>query len=376
MKPKIIISVTSDLVTDQRVHKVALTLQDADYEVVLLGRRKKSSSALLPRTYKTKRFNLWFETGFLFYANYNFRLFFYLLFSKFDVFLSNDLDTLLPNFLVSKLRNKALVYDTHEYFTGVPELLHRPKIKRIWKNIEDYIFPKLTHIYTVNDSISNLYKKEYAVNIQVIRNLPLVVEHSKTEIPTPYLAKYEQLKNCKTQIILYQGAVNKDRGLEEMIAAMAYISDAIFVVIGSGDIENELLIQVEKQKLSNKVLFLGQIPFHILPAFTKLATMGISLEKDTNINYKYASPNKVVDYIHAEIPVFASQLIEIELIINKYQIGKCVKTHEPIEIAKFVNEILKDKNQLEIWKNNCQKAKLELNWNTEKEKLLQIFSNL
>lgn len=376
MKPKIIISVTSDLVTDQRVHKVALTLQEADYEVVLVGRCKKSSSALLPRTYKTKRFNLWFETGFLFYANYNFRLFYYLLFSKSDVFLSNDLDTLLPNFLVSKLRNKSLVYDTHEYFTGVPELLHRPKIKRIWENIEDYIFPKLTHIYTVNDSISNLYKKEYAVNIQVIRNLPLVVEHSKTEIPTPYLAKYEQLKNSKTQIILYQGAVNKDRGLEEMIAAMAYISDAIFVVIGSGDIENELLIQVEKQKLSNKVLFLGQIPFYILPAFTKLATMGISLEKDTNINYKYASPNKVVDYIHAEIPVFASQLIEIELIINKYQIGKCVKTHEPIEIAKHVNEILKDKNQLEIWKNNCQKAKHELNWNTEKEKLLQIFSNL
>lgn len=376
MKNKIIISVTSDLVTDQRVHKVALSLREAGYIVLLVGRTKKISTLLNLRSYQTKRFSLWFETGFLFYANFNFRLFWYLLFAKADIFLSNDLDTLLPNYLVSKIRNKILVYDTHEYFTGVPELVHRPTVRKVWKKIEDYIFPQLKHVYTVNNSIARLYQNEYNVKIDVIRNLPFIVEDPTAEIPHEYQTKYEQIENIKMPIILYQGALNKDRGLEEMIDAMPYISDALFVVIGSGDVEYELKVQVKNQNLEAKVVFLGQIPFQFLYHFTKLATIGISLEKGTNINYKYASPNKVVDYIHAEVPVIASQLVEIEAIVKKYQVGVCFDTHNPKLIAQKLNNLLIDQNQLGIWKLNCQKAKLELHWNTEKEKLLQIFSKL
>ncbi|MCA1760901.1 MAG: hypothetical protein LC658_14130, partial [Bacteroidales bacterium] len=126
MKPKakkrIIVSVTSDLVSDNRVHKTCTTLGEMGFEVLLVGRKLAGSQPLSPRNYQTKRIKLFFNKGPLFYACFNFRLFCLLLFSKCDLLLSNDLDTLPANFLASKLKNKPLVYDSHEFFTEVPEL--------------------------------------------------------------------------------------------------------------------------------------------------------------------------------------------------------------------------------------------------------------
>src|SRR5438105_4003003 len=164
---KAIISVVSDLVTDQRVHRVASTLEENGLEVILVGRQMGKSLPLETRTYKTVRFRLWWEKGALFYAAYNVRLFFYLLVHSADVLVANDLDTLLPNFLISKIKRAELFYDSHEYFTGVPELMNRKGIQRIWKMIERYIFPKLKHVYTVNDSIASLYEKEYHIKVDV-----------------------------------------------------------------------------------------------------------------------------------------------------------------------------------------------------------------
>ncbi|MCK5639071.1 MAG: glycosyl transferase group 1, partial [Flavobacteriaceae bacterium] len=142
---RIIISVTNDLATDQRVKKASNTIQDMGFEVLLIG-RKLPNSLPVSRNYKTIRMKLLFKKGFLFYTEYNLRLFFKLLSLKKDVLLANDLDTLLPNFLISKIYSKKLVYDSHELFTEVPELVSRPKIRNVWLKIEEFIFPKLKNV--------------------------------------------------------------------------------------------------------------------------------------------------------------------------------------------------------------------------------------
>ena len=155
---KIIVSVSSDLSTDQRVQKVCTSLANHGFDVQLLGRKLTNSSTFSSNLYKAKRFTLWFNRGFLFYANLNVALFFKLLFSKFDVLYANDLDTLTANFLVSKITGKPLIYDSHEYFTEVPELVSRPSVQRIWVRIEKTILPKLKNCITVTEQIANVYK--------------------------------------------------------------------------------------------------------------------------------------------------------------------------------------------------------------------------
>ena len=131
---RVIISVVSDLVTNQRVLRTALALHSKGLIVTLVGRQMRSSLQIPERPYQTKRFKLGFETGPLFYAFYNIRLFFFLLFSKADILVTNDLDTLLPNFIISRLKKSVLFYDSHEYFTEVPELVNRPRILRKYRN--------------------------------------------------------------------------------------------------------------------------------------------------------------------------------------------------------------------------------------------------
>ncbi|MBK9289788.1 MAG: glycosyltransferase [Flavobacteriales bacterium] len=140
------------------MHRTCTVLQELGYEVLLVGRMLPGSLPL-ERPYTTKRMRLLFRKGPAFYAEYNVRLFFLLLVVRASLFVSNDLDTLLPNYLVAKLRRKQLVYDTHEFFTEVPELVSRPRVRAVWLAIERWIFPKLENVMTVNRSIARAYAR-------------------------------------------------------------------------------------------------------------------------------------------------------------------------------------------------------------------------
>ena len=170
--PRAIVAVTNDLSTDNRVHRTCTVLAELGYEVLLVGRQLPGSLPL-ERPYATRRMGLLFRKGALFYAEYNVRLFFLLLFSRFSLVVANDLDTLLASFVAASLRGKQLVYDSHEYFTEVPELVHRPAVRRVWLAIERWIFPKLEHVVTVNDSIAQAYRDRYGKELAVVRNIPM-----------------------------------------------------------------------------------------------------------------------------------------------------------------------------------------------------------
>ena len=286
---RVIVTVTNDLFTDQRVAKVCNTLINNNFDVLLIGRKLKKSK-FLERTYKTKRFNLYFNTGFLFFAEYNVRLFFFLLFTKKDILLANDLDTLLPNYLIGKIQRKKVVFDSHELFPEIPELINRPKVKKIWLYLEKWMIPKLLNNYTVCDSIANFYKNNYLSNFQTIMNLPTKKEVKKGVFSFETNAK---------KIILYQGAINIGRGLENLVETMTFLEHHLLVIIGDGDIYNSLKDSIYSKNLNNKVVLLGKIAPKDLHKLTPLADLGISLEEDLGLNYRFALPNKIFDYIQA-----------------------------------------------------------------------------
>ncbi|HSY60737.1 MAG TPA: glycosyltransferase, partial [Cytophaga sp.] len=313
---RIIVSVTTDLVTDQRVYKVCSSLHTHGYDILLVGRKKKDSMPMDARPYKTHRFNLWFEKGPLFYAQYNMYLFFYLLFHKADILLANDLDTLLPNYLVSKIKNVPLAYDNHEYFTGVPELIKRPRVQKIWKRIENWIFPKVKYIYTDNFAKRSLFVEEFKQPVEVVMNVPIL----QTTLPNP-VYKLGGVEN--KFILIYQGTgINVERGTEELTLAMQYLDERFLLLfVGSGDVIDVLKALVKEHGLENRVRFVPKVPHHILKQYTMQAHLGVTVDKPISENYIYSFPNKVFDYVHAGVPVLASRLQEVERIMNLYGIG-------------------------------------------------------
>ena len=361
--PRIIVSVTNDLVTDQRVRKVCATLESEDFEILLIG-RKLPQSLPIQRSYKTYRMRLLFKKSFLFYAEYNVRLFLKLLFVRKDILLANDLDTLLPNFLISSLFGKKIVYDSHELFTEVPELVHRPSVQNVWLRIEKFIFPKLKNVITVCDSIAKYYNDKYKVSVLVIRNLPSQNNQIvKSKLPFDTNGK---------KIVLYQGALNVGRGLELLIDSMLLLNDWLLVIVGEGDIMDSLKEKVVINKVSSKVKFMGRLLPEDLNKITPIATVGVSLEEDLSLSYHFALPNKLFDYIQAKVPVLVSNLPEMSSVVKAYKVGEVLKERTPENLAKQLIEIAKVNNS--EW--NFDDTIAVLNWENESKKLKEIYQNL
>jgi len=360
---KIFVAVTNDISTDYRVHKICNYLIKIGFEVVVYGRILPNTIPV-SREYKIIRKKHFFNTNFLFYAEYNIRLFLFLLFKKFNIILSNDLDTLPACFFASKISNSDLVYDSHELFSEGPELQGRKFIQNFWRKLEDYFLPKVKKSYTVSQSIANFYDKKYQNKMGVIRNVPL----KKTDFLFEKV-KYPKAKNT----ILYQGVLNPGRGIKPMISALNYIDDLELVIIGYGKVEQDLKEFVLKEKMENRVHFLGRVDRDLLVNYTKLATLGMVLEEPLGLSFTFSLPNKLFDFIHAEIPIIAGNLPEITRIVNQYKVGVLVDDYNPKTIAKAIKNLLNDDLLLLNIRENQKKAKAVLCWEKESKKLDNYF---
>jgi glycosyltransferase involved in cell wall biosynthesis len=363
MKRRIFISTTNDISTDNRVNKVAVMLEEMGFEVMWIG-RELASSKPLERSYRTERMKLWFTKGGLFYAEFQVRLFFTLLFEcdRKSVLLSNDLDTLLPNFLISRFFGIPLVYDSHEYFCGVPEIQGR-WVKRVWQGLERFVFPRLDHIWTVNESIAGLYQEDYGKRPKVFRNIspkPSFAKKSRAELGLP-----EDVK-----IAINQGSgMNVDRGLEEAVEAVSQMEGWMLLLVGSGDAIPALQKYVTEHQLETKVKFIGRVPYEELLQYTSAADVGLSLDKSTNINYRFSLPNKLFDYIHCNTPVVSSAVVEVKRIVDDYAIGETVDP-ENIEALKVAIE----KVGADTYDTALKKAQKELNWENEQMPLKAFYA--
>jgi glycosyltransferase involved in cell wall biosynthesis len=362
---KIILTVTNDLSYDQRMHRVCNTLSKAGYEVLLVGRKRNFSIDLKEKPYGQKRINCWFENGKFFYIEYNIRLFLFLLFTPFDIVNANDLDTILPCFFVSKMKGKNCIYDAHEYFTEVPEILHRPFTKKIWETLERFVVPRLKHCYTVSESIAILFQEKYKTTFDIIRNVPVLNSDNQ------FLYKYNDEHE---RYIIYQGALNQGRGLECLIESMQWI-DCHLYLVGEGDLSEELRVLAQKYKVKSKVKFMGYIEPNRLPNITNKAFLGINVSDNLGLSYYYSLNNKCFDYIHAGIPSVTNNFPEYIKINEQYQVAVLTDLNAK-NLASSVNLLLNDRVLYNKLKANCLLAREEYNWQNEEQKLLEIYKRI
>jgi glycosyltransferase involved in cell wall biosynthesis len=362
---QIVIAVSNDISTDQRVIRTARTLYNLHAQITIIGRSRGERSILTDPWFNPVRMKLLFNSGPLFYAEFNLRLLIRLMFLKADLLVSNDLDTLPAVFLASKLRKITLVYDSHEYFTEVPELAYRRKVRKVWEWIESRILPKIRYASTVSFSIARAYYVKYGIDMKVIRNLPFRKGSS--------LPPAQNLRQGSEKIILYQGSLNMGRGLELAIESIQFIRDAKLCIIGKGDIENKLKHLSVQLGLEDRIVFPGRISPEELPEYTAQADLGISLEEDLGLSYRYSLPNKVFDYIQAGVPVLVSDLPEVRALVEKYNVGMISKTRNAGELAALITGMLENEEQRLKWKAGLEIAAEELCWEKEEQKLIALY---
>ncbi len=362
---KIYFTVTNDLTYDQRMIRICTSLANVGYNVWLIGRQRPNSKPLRQQAFQQKRLNCFFERGKFFYLEYNIRLFFFLMWHRFDAVCSIDLDTILAGFYSSRIKRKICIYDAHEYFTEVPEVVQRPTTKRIWEWVAQHTIPKLTHAYTVCQSLQEVFQKRYHTSFEVIRNVPF--QQTKP---------IEQLSFQTPFILLYQGVLNDGRGLEEMIAALQQLPEVEFWLAGEGDRSQELRQLVQTLGLDRQVKFLGYIQPHELKAVTLKAHLGVNLLQNKGLNYYYSLANKFFDYIQALKPSLNMNFPEYAMIIEEHPVGLLLDDLTPETIVSSIKKIIEQPEAYQTLQANCLKAREVFVWEKEAVKLEAFYKQV
>jgi glycosyltransferase involved in cell wall biosynthesis len=358
-RQKMVCLVSNDLNQDQRMHKICTTLHQMGFDIRLVGRIKKNSLPLRDTPYTTNRLPCFFERGALFYLELTIRQMRYVWVSQPDIIYCVDADTLLPGYMYKKFKKSTFVFDAHEWFEESHEIYSRPIIQSIWRMILKTGIRKVDIGITVGAELSSILSQKYKIPFHVIRNVP----HYE-EIP-PYPDAHEKT-------IIYQGMLNRGRGLEEMILALLKLQDYTFEIVGTGDIEGDLKKLVKASQLENRVKFLGFLNESVAKNFKNRSVIGLNLLDGKGKNYYYSLANKTFDYMMAGIPSLQMDFPEYRKIHQDY--GTFILLPD-LQRDTIVNAIHSIESYSDLSKCNLTAAKI-FNWEIESVVLKQLFLSL
>jgi glycosyltransferase involved in cell wall biosynthesis len=376
---RIYFAVTNDLSYDQRMIRICRSLASNGYSVVLVGRTQTGSIPLKTDIFEQKRLSCVFSRGKRFYIEYNIRLFFYLIFRRMDGICAIDLDTILPCLFVSRLKKIVRVYDAHELFSEMKEVITKPLSKKVWTGVERFAIPRYVHGYTVSQSIVEEFGKRYGAHYGLIRNVPVLREEDKVD--DSMFKKTVDADNdlgkwiTGERYILYQGAVNEARGLEFLIPAMQQVNCRL-LICGEGNLLKECQELSRNCGLEHKVIFTGRIEPGPLAEITKNAYIGINLVEPRGLNQLFSLANKFFDYIQGTIPQVSMDFPEYRRINNELAIGLLIDDLQEKKIAAAINNLLENNVLYSMLQNNCRQARLLYNWQEEEKKLLLFYQKI
>ena len=376
--PRLLFAVTSDLTYDQRMQRICGSLAAAGYRVQLVGWQRPNSLPLAPDSpYQQHRLRGWFQKGKLFYLEYNLRLLLYLLGQRAAAWCACDLDTALPVWLRARLGGQPFIYDAHELFTEVPEVVGRPAVQRAWRWVEDFIVPRAQLAYTVGPALARLLEKRHGRPFAVVRNISRLDDEA-SPLPTPAQPAFDG------GYLLYQGMLNVGRGLEALLDALPLVPGARLVICGEGDLSQQLRARAAGLGLmaSGQVEFRGFVRPAELREITRRAAVGIMLLENSGLSYYYSLANKFFDYLHAGIPQVLIDFPEYRALNDEFDVAELVPDLAPATLAAALNRLLTfdaeggAPSRYQHLAANCRRARLQLNWQHEEQVLLRLYQEV
>ena len=365
-KPHIVLCVTNDLRSDKRMRQTAKTLVGAGARVTMIGRGTRGLPPLKEARspgLELLRLPCIFKSGPLFYLEYNLRLFVRLLRLKSpDKVTACDPDTLPGVLLARMFRRFEMIYDSHEYFTEVPELLGHPVKQKIWQMVERRGARTANRCYTVNEALREILSKRYDVPFEVVYNFP---ERRKG----PGLTTREPHSILR---LFYQGVLNEGRGLLELVRSMAGIDAAHLTIIGEGVMLPALEAEIRRLGLEGKVSLTGFVPPEQL--YERIGDMDVScnLLEARSLNYYYSTGNKFFDAVQLGIPQIAMDFPEYRRLNEEHEVALLIRDLSETAIRQAVEQI-RAPQQYQRLAARARVAAEAWHWSNNEAALLDIY---
>jgi glycosyltransferase involved in cell wall biosynthesis len=284
----------------------------------------------------------------------------------------HDLNSILAGFQGRSIHPAPVIYDAHELWPH----RNRPDARRrktwILSKADRYFCRRCDAVITVNDSIARHMEKKYGIpEVVVVRNIPSLAARSAPP-------EHGVLADLPTPRLVYVGGIQTFRGLEQVIVAMPMIRDAVFAAIGPGDPDYRRGLEklAVDHGVADRVRFVEWVPPESVVATVGQGDLGMCLFQASHLSYYWTLPNKFFEYLHAGVPVLASDFPETRRLVDRYEVGAVCDPGDPAGIATAVNDLLSRPDDLVRMRDNALKAAQELNWEHERERLLGLYRRL
>lgn len=366
-KKKVLITFLGNINYDTRCKNLYDTLSANNYDVEFLGFDWLTDGFMETRgdvsIIKLKK-------GFLsipFYFKFIWHIKVKLITTKASIIFAEDIYTLPFAVIFGKLIRAKIYYDSRELFGYLAGLKDKKIKQAFWKWTEKFFIKKADYVMVTGPMDGEFLKKEYGIkDLILLRNLP---RYYKSELKLD-LHSHLQI-DVSNKIILYQGVLLKGRGIEKVFAVLKELPDHVFVIAGGGEFEEHYQNLAEQMNLTDQIFFLGKITQKDLPQVTASVDIGVSLIENLSISYYHALPNKLFEYIMADVPVIVSNLPQMKEIVDKYDVGYAVEFESKAELVNAIKKLTGNENLYESKKQNCHIASQELNWEKEVTNLLK-----
>jgi glycosyltransferase involved in cell wall biosynthesis len=296
---------------------------------------------------------------------------------QFDVVHVHDFPLLRAAARIAQSRQVPLVYDSHEFYPV--QSCFTKKQQRKFLAIERANIRRCQHVITVNPYIAQMMARVHGVREPtVILNASPLSGQVRHDEPSSARGAARQQYGLPPDafIFVYQGWISAERNLESMIQAMTKTSaPAVLVIIGYGEHVHKLRDLAQTLGVSDRVVFYGRVESEQLPDITNLCDVGIIPYAAVDEMHRYCSPNKLFEFISAQIPIISSDLPYLRDVVGEYNIGWLCNTSSPDALAHAMNTALAT-NAGESMQDNLRKASAIFNWSIEEQKLLGIYSQL
>lgn len=288
------------------------------------------------------------------------------------VYHASDLYVLPAMASAARKRAGCIIYDSRELYPYVVSTVGRPWVRAFWRSVERRHIRRVDGVISVSDGIADKLVQLYGIpRPTVVHNVP----------DRPPVRSSNRLRNmlgldANVTIILHQGQMRPHRGCELVVDVMRDVPGAVLVFLGDGPLRNDLERRAKAQNIAHCVFFLDAVPPDELLAHTASADIGVSLLEDVSLNHHLALPNKLFEYLAANVPVVASDLPEIRKIVLTYDVGLVADVSNRADLLAALRQATFDRILREHWRRNIPAVFETFNWRSASQRLLHLYDDV
>lgn len=286
-----------------------------------------------------------------------------------DVNHCHDLNTLRIGSILKHKTGRPLVYDSHELQTERNRMTDEGKRKATAQ--EGGLLPDVDAMIVASPSWIEWNRDLYGELPQptvTVLNVP-----EPTAVDPSLDLRAELGIEPDRNVVIYQGSIQENRGIEPAIDAVDQLEGFVLVVIGYGYHRPALEDLVRSRGLDAKVKFFGPVPNDELISWSASADIGLANIVNSSVSYHTSLPNKLFEYVMAGIPVVGSDSPEIGRIVLEESIGEVCDASDEDALAQALRVIASTPDR---YAEGLDRAARRYNWAVEENNLLDLYEEI